>query len=403
MMKTYVKVMAVVLVGLGFLYITNNQAGGSDAQAKWGQLSKLLTKEIDSHAEASDGVKAFTKSILMPLCTNPVFVKEVAAQNAKNISLDDIKAIDEEWKNAEDELPVHQEKLGNACGRETQKIVEMLPMIREMFVMDNQGANVGQNALTSDYWQGDEAKWQNSYKDGQGGVDIGEVEFDKSANLELQQISLPIIDNNAQVIGAVCFGIDKPFAEKLGSVGQGISTSGAASDEVKNFVQARLLPLCTNSVFIKETQAQNAKGVSLDEIKKIDEEWKNAEDELPIHSEKMGNACAKEIINCVKANPAIIEAFVMDNQGANVGQNALTSDYWQGDEAKWQNSYKDGQGGADVGEVEFDKSANVQLQQISLPIIDGKGQVIGAVCYGINTDKVKSVQTASDKTGVWAF
>jgi hypothetical protein len=43
-------------------------------------------------------------------------------------------------------------------------------MITEMFVMDAKGLNVGQSDVTSDYWQGDEAKWQKTYGAGPGVV-----------------------------------------------------------------------------------------------------------------------------------------------------------------------------------------------------------------------------------------
>ena len=135
--------------------------------------------------------------------------------------------------------------------------------------------------------------------------------------------------------------------------------------------------------------SQNSKGTDLDEIKDIDDKWKGAEDELPIQREKLNNTCAREIKRIVREHPEIIEAFVMDNQGAVVGENNLTSDYWQGDEAKWKNSYNNGKGGIDVGKVKFDRSANAVLQQVSLPIIDKNGKVIGAVTYGVNVDKVK--------------
>lgn len=166
-----------------------------------------------------------------------------------------------------------------------------------------------------------------------------------------------------------------------------INASGSASDKVKAYVVKSLIPLISNKVFIAETKKQNDKNISLDEIKKIDKEWQAAEDLLPIQEAVTTNACAEEINKIIKANPAIKEAFVMDNKGAVVGENDLTSDYWQGDEAKWQNSFKDGKGGVDVGKVKFDKSANTQLQQISLPIVDGD-KVIGAITFGLDITKL---------------
>ncbi|MBN1592579.1 MAG: hypothetical protein JW941_04955 [Candidatus Coatesbacteria bacterium] len=165
-------------------------------------------------------------------------------------------------------------------------------------------------------------------------------------------------------------------------------TGCSVPDNLKAFAKKELLPLCTNTVFVREVKLQNSKGVSLDEIKKIDKAWIDAEDELPIHVEKLGNACAKEIKSIVAKHTVIIEAFVMDNQGAVVGENNMTSDYWQGDEAKWQNSYNNAKGGIDVGKAKLDSSANVVLQQVSLPIVAQDGSVIGAVTYGIAVDRL---------------
>ena len=163
-----------------------------------------------------------------------------------------------------------------------------------------------------------------------------------------------------------------------------INKQAGLSNGAKQYAIKTLLPITGNQIFIKTTAEQNAKGVSLAQIQKIDEEWKAAEEELPVQQEKMNNACAKEMKRVVAANSKIIEAFVMDNQGAVVCENTLTSDYWQGDEAKWKNSFNGGKGGVDVGSVEFDKSANAKLQQISLPIFDKNGKAIGAITFGVD-------------------
>lgn len=166
-------------------------------------------------------------------------------------------------------------------------------------------------------------------------------------------------------------------------------------DMLRTFVKTRLVPVCTNKVLVQEVAGQNANQVALEEIQKIDTQWKDAEDELPIQAEKMSNNCAKEIIRIAKTLPVLGETFVMDNQGANVGQNALTSDYWQGDEAKWKNSFKEGKGGVDISKRQFDKSTNIVDQKVSLPIIDEQGKVIGAVCFGIKVESLKDVAVAS--------
>lgn len=180
---------------------------------------------------------------------------------------------------------------------------------------------------------------------------------------------------------------DSPAVTALkGALAAAIDANPAAGDKVKAFAKDKLLPLTTDEVWLRETKAQNARKVSLDEIRKIDDAWQKAEEELPIQKEKLGNACAAEVRKVASAIPALRETFVMDDQGANVGQNNLTSDYWQGDEDKWQKSFAGGKGGVDVGKAKFDKSANATLQQVSLPLIDADGAVVGAVTFGVAID-----------------
>jgi hypothetical protein len=190
-----------------FLLLAVLAAIASGEEAAVTALKAQLSTAIAGMA-ADDKVKAFVTTNLLPLTTDATWVAEVAAQNGKQVTLDEIKKIDAQWQKAEEELPIQREKLGNATAKSCVALAKKLPALREIFVMDNQGANVGQNELTSDYWQGDEDKWSKSFNGGKGGVDVGKVKFDQSANVSLQQVSLPIIAADGTVIGAVCFGID---------------------------------------------------------------------------------------------------------------------------------------------------------------------------------------------------
>ena len=174
----------------------------------------------------------------------------------------------------------------------------------------------------------------------------------------------------------------------LAQIRDTLENSDQVEDPVKAFAIENLFLYCTNETFAAEAQAQNDLKTPLKEIQRIDAEWTNAEEELSIHREKLNNACANELKRIATGNAAIAEVFVMDDQGAIVGANNLTSDYWQGDEAKWKNSFNEGKGGIDIGKQKFDRSAYTVLQQISLPIMDAQGQVIGAVTFGIAVDKI---------------
>ena len=78
----------------------------------------------------------------------------------------------------------------------------------------------------------------------------------------------------------------------------------------------------------------------------------------------------------------------MDNQGATLAMTDKTSDYWQGDEAKFKKVYKDGEGTVFVDEVKFDESTQASLVQVSVPVKDGD-KVIGVITIGIDVAKIE--------------
>lgn len=88
--------------------------------------------------------------------------------------------------------------------------------------------------------------------------------------------------------------------------------------------------------------------------------------------------------------------FAVDNRGLNVAQSVESSDYWQGDEAKWQKTFGNGSGDIHISEVEFDESTGSYQSQVSMPISDpSTGELIGAITLGIN---VQSLRWAGSKT-----
>jgi hypothetical protein len=144
---------------------------------------------------------------LAQIGTDPVIVSAVKAENAKGQTLEQIKAQDEKWKATAGIADYMQAMFDSECGRHLRGIQNGADYFAEIFVMDNQGANVAMTDKTSDYWQGDEAKFQKSYNNGAGRVFIDEVEFDDSAQAYLVQVSVPVKDGDT-VIGAITFGID---------------------------------------------------------------------------------------------------------------------------------------------------------------------------------------------------
>lgn len=143
---------------------------------------------------------------------------------------------------------------------------------------------------------------------------------------------------------------------------------------------------------VKAIAAQNAQHASLSqaEIDKMDKQWR-AETKSgggPLIDETLGNSLSAHLAGVKASNSGLFtEIFVMDNKGLNVGQSDVTSDYWQGDEAKWKNTFLAGAGAVFIDEVEFDESSQHYQVQTSVAIIDpASNQVIGAVTIGINVE-----------------
>ena len=167
----------------------------------------------------------------------------------------------------------------------------------------------------------------------------------------------------------------------LFATGQSPRSNAAVQAEARKIAAWGHDPTLVNAV-----KQQNAKKVALAQIQEIDKQWLDNKD--AISAAMLANPCSQYLKALVGKNRAFSESFVMDDQGANVCMTDRTSDYWQGDEAKWQKSFNGGNGTIFIDERKYDSSANAVLVQISVPVIDA-GKTIGAITVGIKVDQLK--------------
>jgi hypothetical protein len=170
-------------------------------------VGDFLRKQLAENPVAAPALRVFAEARLIQESRNPVLVQEVRKQNRRKDAPETVSARDKEWIAGPDDAPFKKDLLSNAASQELRRIAQTLPAVREAFVMDDQGALVGSTGVTSDYWQGDEAKWQNSYNKGDGQAFVAPAEFDASANAVLQQISLPVLDAQGKTVGAITWGL----------------------------------------------------------------------------------------------------------------------------------------------------------------------------------------------------
>ena len=159
-------------------------------------------------------IREFANGPVREWVRSPLVIDAIREQNARHSTLTqtDIDAMDRQWR-AETSAavrPMIDRALANAV---SQFLVQAKDrergIVTEVFIMDNRGLNVGQSDATSDYWQGDEAKWQRTFLQGPGAMMIDDVELDESTQTFQSQLSMSITDPaTGEVIGAITVGID---------------------------------------------------------------------------------------------------------------------------------------------------------------------------------------------------
>lgn len=144
-------------------------------------------------------------------------------------------------------------------------------------------------------------------------------------------------------------------------------------------------------------QAQNRQHetFSKDIIQELDRQWiteRAAGAEKVLINSVMGSRLSERLKEKVKTtNKFITEIFIMDNKGLLVGSSHETSDYWQGDEAKWQETFLKGKDAIHISDRYFDDSSQKTQNQLSVTITDENGTPIGAMTVGINTARLLMV------------
>ena len=177
-----------------------------------------------------------------------------------------------------------------------------------------------------------------------------------------------------------------------------IGTAAVAADlheaPMRDFANSTVKNWIADPVVVNAIKAQNAEhaGLSQSEIDRLDKTWRaeTGASSKPMIDKVLANKVSAFL--AARKNDAqglVTEVFVMDNRGLNVGQSDVTSDYWQGDEAKFKKSFGAGPNALFIDEVEKDESTQTFQSQLSMSIVDeATGEVIGAITVGINVEQL---------------
>lgn len=175
----------------------------------------------------------------------------------------------------------------------------------------------------------------------------------------------------------VATAADKPYAKQVEAV---------VRTELDAWAKDPLVVLA-----IRESN-QLHKGLGKDEVAALDKRWIAEHGHGPMIFDLLDRQ-ASVLLRDRRENSkdVITEIIVMDSFGLNVAISDPTSDFYQGDEPKWQETFLKGPGAVFVDDIKLDESTQKVQTQISLSVVDpDSGAVIGAVTFGINLDQLKT-------------
>lgn len=134
---------------------------------------------------------------------------------------------------------------------------------------------------------------------------------------------------------------------------------------------------------------QNSRFAKLDRstIDTLDQQWvkERESEDKPLIAATLSNPLSIYLSRMQGRSLGLYaEIFIMDQNGLNVGQSSITSDFWQGDEAKFQKTYDVAPDAVFIDEPEFDDEMKVWRGQVNFTVTDAEGKSIGAATVELN-------------------
>lgn len=172
----------------------------------------------------------------------------------------------------------------------------------------------------------------------------------------------------------------------------GAANANEFKAELEELANGQIAEIASSSEVIAAVKAQNTQTAGHDQAKidELDKTWRAEAEAVdqPMIDAVLENDLSGYLADLQDGSDGLFtEIFVMDAKGLNVGQSDVTSDYWQGDEAKWQETYGAGSGSVHISDLEEDESTQLLQSQVSVPVVDpDSGEPIGAVTFGVNVE-----------------
>ncbi|SDX32715.1 hypothetical protein [Roseicitreum antarcticum] len=172
-----------------------------------------LAATIGPAAAMESSVTAYVNSEVRDWFSVPQVLDAIAASNARTAGMtqNEILALDAQWTAEVGTNSILIDRiLGSAVSDYLRAQVEATGgLVTEVIVMDAKGLNVAISDVTSDIYQGDEAKHQETFMVGPDAIHVSDVEFDESVQSYQMQVSFTVVDPTSGIpTGAVTIGLN---------------------------------------------------------------------------------------------------------------------------------------------------------------------------------------------------
>lgn len=147
------------------------------------------------------------------LAATPSLLEAAETSNARygtssENTLNRLKGADEEWVETRGASQFAIDLVASETSRFLRNVQSLSPTYTEIMLTDGQGALVAATNITTDYYQGDEAWWQDAYGNGTTGtIYVSDVQYDQSAGDNAFEIAVPlrrrIGDDELAVVGVL--------------------------------------------------------------------------------------------------------------------------------------------------------------------------------------------------------
>ncbi|MPZ10614.1 MAG: hypothetical protein GEU89_10455 [Kiloniellaceae bacterium] len=174
-----------------------------------------------------------------------------------------------------------------------------------------------------------------------------------------------------------------------------LSPVPAAADEglIRDHLIEKVRQWSSSPVVLMTLEASNERYATLDQagIDALDQQWiaeREVQDQ-PLITAVLSSPLSNYLTRIQSDSQGLFSAiFVMDSTGLNAGQSAITSDFWQGDEGKWQKTFKVGPDAVFIDEIEINEETGTEIAQLNLSISQD-GKVVGAITVDVNLTELR--------------